>query len=126
MEDIKGTLDGFLRAFSELNLDEMMAYYSDDATTFLPTRHHSPRLDGKEAIKEVFARVISKIMASGATRIQLEAEDVHVQKFDGVAVATFHVRDADLCRRSLVLRSSKGRWLIEHFHASNALLPEEA
>ena len=126
MEDIKGTLDGFLRAFSELNLDEMMAYYSDDATTFLPTRHHSPRLDGKEAIKEVFARVISKIMASGATRIQLEAEDVHVQKFDGVAVATFHVRDADLCRRTLVLRSSQGRWLIEHFHASNAPLPEEA
>jgi len=126
MEDIKGMLDGFLRAFSELNLDGMMAYYAEDATTFLPIRHHSPRLDGREAIREAFARVLSKIRASGATRIQLDAEDVQVQEFDGFAVATFHVRDADLCRRSLVLRSSKGRWLIEHFHASNAPLPEGA
>jgi ketosteroid isomerase-like protein len=126
MGDVKGALDGFLRAFSELDLDGMMAYYSEDATTFLPTRHHSPRLDGKEAIREAFARVLSKIRASGATRIQLDAEEVRVQEFDGVAVATFHVRDAELCRRSLVLRSSGGRWLIEHFHASNAQLPEEA
>lgn len=126
MEDIKGTLDGFLQAFSELNLDEMMAYYAEDATTFLPTRHHSPRLEGREAIREAFARVLSKIRSSGATRIQLDAEDVHVQEFDGVTVVTFHIRDADLCRRTLVLRSSQGRWLIEHFHASNAPLPEEA
>ena len=126
MEELQGTLSGFLRAFSELKLDEMMAYYADDATTFLPHRHHSPRLDGKEAIKEAFARVLSRIRASGATRIQLDAEDVHIQELEGVAVATFHVRDADLCRRSLILRSSQGRWLIEHFHASNAPLPEEA
>ena len=126
MEDIKGTLNGFLRALSELNLDEMMAYYADDATTFLPHRHHSSRLDGKEAIREAFARVLSKIRASGATRIQLDAEDIHVQEFDGVAVATFHVRDTELCRRSLVLSSSEGSWLIEHFHASNAPLLEEA
>ena len=126
MEDIKGTVDGFLQAFSELNLDEMMAYYDEEATTFLPTRHHSPRLEGREAIREAFARVLSKIRSSGATRIQLDAEDVHVQEFDGVTVVTFHIRDADLCRRTLVLRSSQGRWLIEHFHASNAPLPEEA
>lgn len=126
MEDIKGALDGFLRAFSELNLDEMMAYYAKDATTFLPTRHHSPRLEGREAIREAFARILSRIRSSGATRIQLDAEDVHIQELEGVAVATFHIRDADLCRRTLVLRSSQGRWLIEHFHASNAPLPKEA
>ena len=126
MEDIKGALDGFLRAFSELNLDEMMAFYAEDATSFLPIRHHSPRLDGKEAIKKAFAGVLDRIRSSGATGIQLEAEDVHVQEFDGTAVVTFHVRDAELCRRTLVLRSSQGGWLIEHFHASNAPLPEEA
>jgi uncharacterized protein (TIGR02246 family) len=126
MEDIHGTLDRFLRAFSELNLDGMMACFADDATSFLPFRHHSPRLDGKEAIREAFAIVLTKIKDSGATRIRLEAEDVHVQEFDGAAVASFHVRDEDLCRRTLVLRSSQGRWLIEHFHASNAPLLEEA
>jgi uncharacterized protein (TIGR02246 family) len=126
MGDIKGALDGFLRAFADLDLDGMMDHYAEDATTFLPIGHHSPRLEGREAIREAFARVISKIRASGATRIQLDAEDVHIQELDGVAVATFHVRDTELCRRSLVLRSTGGRWLIEHFHASNAPLPEEA
>ena len=126
MEDIQGTLNGFLRAFSELKLDEMMAYYADDATSFFPIRHHSPRLDGKEAIREAFARVLSRVRDSGATRIRLEAEDVHVREFDGVAVVTFHIRDDDLCRRTLVLKPSRGRWLIEHMHASNAPLPEEA
>ena len=126
MEEIQGAIDGFLRAFSELDLDAMMAYFAEDATTFLPIRHHSPRLDGREAIREAFARVLSKIRASGATRIQLDAEDIHIQDLDGAAVATFHVRDADLCRRTIVLRSSGGGWLIEHFHASNAPLPEEA
>ena len=126
MEDIQGTLKGFLRAFSELKLDEMMAYYADDATSFFPIRHHPQRLDGKEAIKEAFDRVLSRVRGSGATRIRLEAEDVHVREFDGVAVVTFHIRDNDLCRRTLVLRSFQGCWLIEHMHASNAPLPEEA
>ena len=126
MEDLQGTLSGFLRAFSELKLDEMMAFYADDATSFFPIRHHLQRLDGKEAIRGAFARVFSKLRDSGATRIRLEAEDIHVQEFDGVAVATFHIRDDDLSRRTLVLRLSQGRWLIEHLHASNAPLPEEA
>lgn len=123
MGDIKGALDGFLGAFSDLDLDGMMAYYAEDATTFLPIGHHSPRLEGREEIKEAFARVLSKIRASGATSIGLDAEDVRIQELGGVAVATFHVRDTELCRRSLVLRSTGGRWLIEHFHASNAPLP---
>jgi len=124
MEELQGTLSGFLRAFSELKLDEMMAYYTDEATSFFPIRHHSQRLDGKEAIREAFARVLSRIKDSGASSIRLEAEDVHVQEFDGVAVATFHIRDDDLSRRTLVLRMSQGRWLIEHMHASNAPLPQ--
>lgn len=126
MEELQGTLSGFLRAFSELKLDEMMAYYTDEATSFFPIRHHSQRLDGKEAIREAFARVLSRIKDSGASSIRLEAEDIHVQEFDGVAVATFHIRDDDLSRRTLVMRLSQGRWLIEHMHASNAPLPGEA
>jgi len=124
MEELQGTLSGFLRAFSELKLDEMMAYYADDATSFFPFRHHSQRLVGKEAIREAFARVLSRIKDSGASSIRLEALDVHVQEFDGVAVATFHIRDDELSRRTLVLRLSQGRWLIEHMHASNAPLPQ--
>lgn len=123
MEDIHATLLGFLDAFSTLRLGEMMGFFSDDATAFFPIRHQSLRLVGKEAIRGAFALVIDRVKASGATQIRLDAEDVQVQAFDDVAVVTFHIRDDDLSRRTLVLRRASGRWGIEHLHASNAPLP---
>lgn len=123
MEDIRPTLRQFLRAFSQLRLDEMMGFFADGATAFFPIRHQSLRLAGKEAIGEAFALVVDRVRASGATQIRLDAEDVLVQAFDDVAVVTFHIWDNDLSRRTLVLRRASGRWRIEHLHASNAPLP---
>jgi hypothetical protein len=93
MENPQGTLNEFLRVFSKLKLDEMMAFFAD-------------------------AR-------AGRKRIRLEAEDVHVKEFDGVAVVTFHIRNGELSRRTFVLKSSQGRWLIEDLHASNEPMLEE-
>lgn len=123
MEDIHAALLEFLHAFSNLRLGEMMVFFSDDATAFFPIRHQSLRLVGKEAIGEAFARVLERVRASGATQIRLDAEDVQVQALDDVAVVTFHIRDDDLSRRTLVLQRASGRWWIEHMHASNAPLP---
>ena len=125
MEDIRDTLHQFLQAFSTLQLDDMMRFFADDATAFFPIRHRALRLVGKEAISEAFAKVLARVRASGATQIRLDAEDVHVQAFDDVAVVTFHIRDDDLNRRTLVLRRTRGRWRIEHLHASNAPLPSK-
>ena len=47
-----------------------------------------------------------------------------VQRFGDAAIATFHIRDGDLSRRTLVLRRSHDEWLIQHLHASNAPLEE--
>ena len=125
MEDIRATLHRFLRAFSALQLDDMMRFFADDATAFFPIRHRALRLVGKEAISEAFAQVLAHSRASGATRIRLDAEDMHIQVFDDVAVVTFHIRDDDLSRRTLVLRCTQGGWRIEHLHASNAPLPSK-
>ena len=124
MDGIQETLSRFISAFSKLDLDDMMMCYADDATAFFPIAHQTTFLDGKEAINTAFSKVLSKIQASGLDRIKLDVEDVKVQRFGDAAIATFHIRDGDLSRRTLVLRRLHGEWLIQHLHASNAPLED--
>lgn len=46
MEDVQAALLRFLRAFSRLQLDEMMGFFADDATAFFPIEHQRAR-DGR-------------------------------------------------------------------------------
>jgi len=46
------------------------------------------------------------------------------EAFDDVAVVTFHIRDEDLSRRTLVSHRAERGWQIEHLHGSNAPLPD--
>jgi len=128
MEEIQETLDRFLRAFSELRLHDMAACFTEDATAFFPIAHHRPRLEGREAIEEAFAIVLERIKASGATRLSFEPEDVRIKTMGDAAIATFHLRDDVLCRRTFFMRRVGDGWGIEHMHASNAPLtpPGEA
>ena len=122
MDGIKEKLNEFITAFSNLDIDGMMVQFADDATAFFPIAHRSTFLDGKKAIFDAFSNVISKIRAAGLDAIRLDVEDVKIQRFGDVAVATFHIRDGDLSRRTLVLRRLHDDWLIQHLHASNAPL----
>ena len=124
MDDIQGTLSRFIASFSKLDLEGMMTYFAKDATSFFPIAHRATFLDGKEEIGNAFAKVISKIRAAGLNSIKLEIEDVKVQRFGDAAIATLHIRDGDLSRRTLVLRRVHDEWLIQHLHASNAPLEE--
>ncbi len=124
MDDIQGTLSRFITSFSKLDLEGMMTYFAKDATSFFPIAHRATFLDGKEEIGNAFAKVISKIRAAGLNSIKLEIEDVKVQRFGDAAIATLHIRDGDLSRRTLVLRRVHDEWLIQHLHASNAPLEE--
>jgi ketosteroid isomerase-like protein len=124
MDGIQGTLSRFTAAFSQLDLDGMMICYANDATAFFPVAHHATFLYGKEEIREAFAKVLSKIRAAGFNSIKLDLEDVKVQRFGDASIATFHIRDGDLSRRTLVLTRSRDEWLIQHLHASNAPLEE--
>ncbi len=114
----------FNAAFSKLDLDGMMMYFADESTSFFPIAHRATFLDGKDEIGEAFVKVISKIRAAGLDGIKLDVEDVKVQRFGDAAIATFHLRDGDLSRRTLVLRRVHDDWLIQHLHASNAPLEE--
>jgi ketosteroid isomerase-like protein len=125
MDEIQDTLDRFLTAFSNLRLDEMVACFTEDSTAFFPIAHHHPLREGREAIREVFSRVLAKIRGSGATSIRLEPEDLRVEQYGDAAIATFHIRDNELNRRTLVFRKMGDGWGIQHLHASNAPLEEE-
>ena len=104
------------------HLDEMISFFSDDATAFFPVEHNVLRIQGKETIRKVFAKVINRMKSSGMTRIKLDAEDVYVQMLSDIAIVTFHIRDTSLSRRTLVLQYGNGEWKIKHLHASNASL----
>jgi ketosteroid isomerase-like protein len=120
MEMAQMTLQNFLRAFSQLRLDGMMAHWADDATAFFPIEHHCERLAGKAAIREAFAQVIARVRATGATRMNLEAEGMQAQAYDDIAIITFHIRGEHLSRRTFVLHRADNEWRIAHFHGSNA------
>ena len=126
MGDIDETLDSFIQAFNNLQLDEMLACYTEDATAFFPVAHHHARLEGREAIRGAFEKVLDRIKSSGAKEMRLHPEDILIKTFGDAAIVTFHIRDDDLSRRTLVLRKEGDDWGIEHLHASNApLAPKE-
>ena len=122
MESISESLQGFLDAFSNLNLDKMMEYFDEEATAFFPIRHEREKLQGKLKIKDTFSKVINKIKKAGLNHIKLEAEAIEISNFGDSALVTFLIRDNEMNRRTLVLKQRNGRWLIVHLHASNAPL----
>jgi ketosteroid isomerase-like protein len=122
MLTISETLNGFLDAFSNLQLNDMLNYFDKDATAFFPIKHEHKRLNGKKEIREVFSRVLGKIKNAGLSQISLVAEDVDLMVFGEVALVTFHIRDDELSRRTLVLEKKNEEWLIVHLHASNSPL----
>jgi ketosteroid isomerase-like protein len=120
----QSVLATFLRAFSHLDLDAMLAGFDPEVTAFLPAEHQRTRLEGRDAIGEAFAAVIARVRATGATSLPLDAEDLVVQEWGDTAIATMHLRAGHLSRRTFVLRRQASGWLIVHLHASNAPLDE--
>jgi ketosteroid isomerase-like protein len=110
----------FLDAFSRLDLDGMLDCFTADATAFLPVEHHHQRLEDKAAIRGAFAAVLNKIKAKGRTTLPLAPEDLRMEEWSDIAVATFHLRGDHLSRRTIVLHCQAGQWRIVHLHASNA------
>lgn len=125
MEEINITIQNFLKAFSNLDLIEMMKFFSNDATSFFPVVHNQNRLNGKIEINNAFQKVITRIKSSGKNVIKLKAEDLKIKKIGTSAIVTFHLYNNELCRRTLVLRKREKDWLIEHLHASNASYHED-
>jgi ketosteroid isomerase-like protein len=120
----QSVLATFLGAFYRLDLGAMLDCFDPEATAFLPAEHQRTRLEGRDAIGEAFAAVIARVRATSATSLPLNAEDVVVQEWGKMAIATLHLRAGHLSRRTFVLRRQASRWLIVHLHASNAPFDE--
>lgn len=119
---VSETLHGFLDAFSNLQLNDMMKYFDNEATAFFPIKYEHQKLVGKQDIREAFSKVIKNVKKAGLTKISLDAEDIEITCFADIALVTFYIRDNELNRRTLVLKQCKERWFIIHLHASNAPL----
>jgi ketosteroid isomerase-like protein len=111
----------FLEAFNSLDRARFDSFFAEDVTMFFPNGPFpKERVEGKAAVTGAFARFFGMAKERGATRLGIEPLDLAVQNHDGFAVATFHLRggNGNIGRRSIVLASREGRWLIVHFHAS--------
>jgi ketosteroid isomerase-like protein len=117
--EIIDTLNEFLKKFSSLNHSEMMIFFSQDATAFFPLGYQAQRLNNKNEISVGFKKVINHMKKIGLSKISLEPQDIYIQHFNEVAIATFHFKGENLSRRTIVLRKIENNWLIEHLHASN-------
>jgi uncharacterized protein (TIGR02246 family) len=119
----------FLRAFEDLDMQQFIACFADNATMFFPMPEPPERAQGKQAIKQLFEHVFASIRStakSGPPFHHLAPEDLVIQMMPGQsAVVSFHLRNSKrIARRTLVLTNTNGRWLILHLHASN--VPIEA
>ena len=114
----------FLRAFEDLDIQQFVACFADDASVFFPVPEPPERVNGKHAIQQRFERVFASIRStakSGPPFHHLTPEELSIQLMPGqTAVVSFHLRNQErIARRTLVLVNTNGQWLILHLHASN-------
>ena len=105
-----------VRAIEAADANRVIETFSDDATVFMPGGRTLTRLDGKPQIRQAFESFFGGAPAGSIGWIV--PRDLAVQTLGEVAIVTFHLGDARLGRRTLVLRRSAGQWLIVHLHAS--------
>src|SRR6266481_9749807 len=124
---IEAFIRKFLRAFEDLDMQQFIACFADNATAFFPLPEPPERVEGKQAIQKRFEQVFASIRStakSGPPFHHLAPEDLAIQMMPGqTAVVSFHLRNSErIARRTLVLTNTSGQWLILHLHASNAPL----
>ena len=110
----------FVSAFNALDGARFDALFAEDVTLFFPA---SPfpvrRTEGKKATLLWFGRFFDSLRMRGAGP-GIEPQDLQVQDYGDVAVASFHLGSGErVGRRTVVLRRQGGRWTIVHLHASS-------
>lgn len=125
--DVHAAAEGFLAAFDSLQFDAFRSYFADDITMFFPFPQLPARVNGKQAVEDVFGQFMAAQREArgkaGRPMIQgITARDLLVQMASrDVAVVTFHLGAEETpARRSLVFRNSPTGWKVTHWHASSA------
>jgi len=128
-DGIEIAINGFLAAFNNLDMATFITCFSEDATMFHPPaaapRAFPKRLQGRREIQRSFQVVFDQIRErsgrAAAPFMNLQPEDLLIQRFDGFAVVTFHLGTEQVRgRRTLVLQRVGSEWKIIHLHASTS------
>lgn len=120
---------GFVEAFNNLDWEKFRHSFSDEATTFFPSRSgESPRrANGRVEIEARFKPGFDEIRKSkpNPPYLNIEPKDLKIQMLRDGAIVTFHLGgDDSVGRRTLVFQKQKGKWLIVHLHASIIAKPK--
>ena len=116
----EAAIQAFVSAFNALDRTRFDALFAEDVTLFFPA---SPfpvrRIEGKGATLEWFGRFFDSLRERG-TNPRIQPQDLMVQDYGDVAIATFHLGGGEsVGRRTVVLRRQRGQWAIAHLHASS-------
>jgi hypothetical protein len=121
--EVKNTLNSFIQVFSQLELEEMMKYFSDKATAFLPVSPNRSHLHkGKQQIADYFEWLIKQVKSTGVSNMRIVPEELQVQLINDFAIVTFKIIGDSILRRTFVFKKTDCSWLIYHLHASSAPL----
>ena len=124
--EAEAAVQAFVSAFNALDRARFDALFAEDVTLFFPS---SPfplkRVEGKKATLEWFGRLFDSMSRRGASP-GIKPQDLNVQTYGDVAIATFHlIGGQSVGRRTVVLRRHHGQWAIVHLHASSEAEPAE-
>ena len=131
------TVNTFLTALSNADLEGIVATFAEDATAFLPVASVPKRVTGRREIREAFAPFVESIRSSGKgpPYMRLNPLQMSVQDLGTTAIVTFHLgklpsevsgQATSFSRRSFVLKLIGTQWFIVHMHGSNLLLQPES
>ncbi len=134
-KEVQEALLAFLKAFENCDLPKMEDFFAEDAVMFPqvvmsskatedidPSRYrrcNGMSLDIKKRTEELPKQV------PGPPYHSLVPEDLRIQLFSDVAVATFHLhlKQGLFARRTVVLARKNSSWKIVHIHPSSIEVP---
>lgn len=116
----EAAVQAFVSAFNALDRTRFDALFAEDVTLFFPSAPFPVRrIEGKTATLLWFGRFFDSLRKRGASP-GIQPQDLRVQHYGDVAIATFHLGGGEsVARRTVVLRRQRGRWAIAHLHASS-------
>ena len=123
--DVHVVAERFLAAFDSLQFDAFRSYLADDITMFFPFPQYPARVDGKQAVEEVFGSFMAAAREGRANAgrpmvLGLTPRDLLVQMAShDAAIVSFHLGAEETpARRSVVFRKTPTGWQVAHWHAS--------